>query len=64
MQGVTAAAVGAIAGAAFILARRSLVDLPTVLITVAAFAILQFRKVPEPVLIFAAGVAGLVLFRG
>jgi chromate transporter len=29
VQGVTAAAVGAIAGAAFILGRRSLIDLPT-----------------------------------
>jgi chromate transporter len=63
VQGVTAAAVGAIAGAAFILGRRSLVDLPTVLIAVAAFAILQFRKVPEPLVIFAAGVLGLLLFR-
>jgi chromate transporter len=63
VQGVTAAAVGAIAGAAFILGRRSLVDLPTALIAVAAFAILQFRKVPEPLLIFAAGAVGLLLFR-
>jgi chromate transporter len=63
VQGVTAAAVGAIAGAAFILGRRSLVDLPTVLIAVAAFAILQFKKVPEPLVIFAAGVLGLLLFR-
>src|SRR6516162_8062914 len=30
VQGVTAAAVGAIAGAAYILARRSLIDFPTV----------------------------------
>ena len=64
VQGVTAAAVGAIAGAAFILGRRSLVDLPTVLIAVAAFATLQFKKIPEPLLILAAGAAGLVLFRG
>jgi chromate transporter len=64
VQGVTAAAVGAIAGAAFILGRRSLIDLPTVSIAVVAFGLLSFRKIPEPFLILAAGVAGLLLFKG
>src|ERR1700720_999361 len=40
VQGVTAAAVGAIAGAAFILGRRSLIDLPTILIGAIAFLLL------------------------
>src|SRR5204862_2828141 len=49
VQGVTAAAVGAIAGAAYILARRSLVDLPTVLIGFVTLVILMFtKKIPEP----------------
>lgn len=62
VQGVTAAAVGAIVGAAYILARRSLIDLPTVLIAVVTFAILsRTKKVPEPVLIVAAGVMGVFL---
>jgi chromate transporter len=66
VQGVTAAAVGAIAGAAFILGRRSLIDLPTVSIAVITFALLSFKriKIPEPILILAAGVAGLLLFKG
>jgi chromate transporter len=63
VQGVTAAAVGAIAGAAFILGRRSLVDLPTVSIAVLTFALLTFRKIPEPLLILLAGIAGLLLFK-
>src|SRR5207248_9514896 len=64
VQGVTAAAVGAIAGAAYILARRSLVDLPTVLIAVVTLGILMFTKtVPEPLVIVAAGIVG-VLVRG
>jgi chromate transporter len=63
VQGVTAAAVGAIAGAAFILGRRSLVDLPTVSIAVVTFVLLTFRKIPEPLLILLAGVAGLLLFK-
>src|SRR5213592_3397161 len=62
VQGVTAAAVGAIAGAAYILARLSLVDLPTVLIAVATLAILMFtKKIPEPIAIVAAGVIGVLL---
>jgi chromate transporter len=66
VQGVTAAAVGAIAGAAFILGRRSLIDLPTVSIAVITFALLSFKKtkIPEPILILASGVAGLLLFKG
>ncbi len=65
VQGVTAAAVGAIAGAALILGRRALVDVPTILIGVATFvALLSLKKLPEPVLILAAGLAGLLLFKG
>jgi chromate transporter len=64
VQGVTAAAVGAIAGAAVILSRRALVDVPTVLIALITLAmLLGFKKVPEPILILAAGVAGIVLHR-
>jgi len=62
VQGVTAAAVGAIAGAAYILARRSLVDIPTVTIGALALCVLMLtKKIPEPVMIVAAGVAGLLL---
>jgi chromate transporter len=62
VQGVTAAAVGAIAGAAYILARRSLIDLPTVVIAVVTFVVLTWtKKIPEPLLIVAAGAIGLFL---
>ena len=62
VQGVTAAAVGAIAGAAYILARRSLTDVPTVLIAIITFAILTAtKKIPEPILILAAGIIGMAL---
>jgi chromate transporter len=64
VQGVTAAAVGAIAGAAFILGRRSLIDPQTVSIAVVTFGLLSFKKIPEPVLILAAGIVGLLLFKG
>jgi len=65
VQGVTAAAVGAIAGAAIILSKRALVDLPTVLIALIALGVLLgFRRIPEPILILGAGVAGVVLRHG
>ncbi len=65
VQGVTAAAVGAIAGAAVILSRRALVDVPTVLMALISFGVLLgFKRVPEPLLILAAGVAGVVLHHG
>jgi chromate transporter len=62
VQGVTAAAVGAIAGAAYILARRSLIDVPTVLIGIVTLtALMSTKKVPEPVVILVAGAAGVFL---
>ena len=62
VQGVTAAAVGAIAGAAYILARRSLVDVPTVMIAIVTLAVLMStKKVPEPIIILLAGVVGVFL---
>jgi chromate transporter len=60
VNGITAAATGAIAGAAVVLARRALVDVPTLVICAAALLVLTFaRKIPEPVVILAAGAIGL-----
>jgi chromate transporter len=63
VDGVTAAAIGAITGAAFVLARRSIVDLPTALLAVASGLLLwRFRKLPEPVLVAAAAIVGLAAY--
>src|SRR5438477_9096041 len=59
VRGVTAAATGAIAGAVVVLARRSIYDLPTVLICVVSFIVLFRWKVPEPILIACSAVVGL-----
>ena len=62
VDGVTAAATGAITGAVVILARRSLVDVPTIVIAVATLALLLVpRKIPELALIVAAGLVGLIV---
>jgi chromate transporter len=63
VRGVTAAATGAIAGAVIVLARRSVYDIPTFLICAASLAILFRKKIPEPALIAAAAVAGLLLHK-
>ena len=65
VNGATAAAIGTIAGAVIVLGRRSITDLPTSLIAVAALAVLwKFRKLPEPVIVAAAAALGLLLFGG
>jgi len=62
VEGVTAAAVGAIAGAAFILGRRSLIDVPTVMIAMLSLAILTaIKRIPEPFIILAAGAVGMLV---
>ncbi|HSD90817.1 MAG TPA: chromate transporter [Kofleriaceae bacterium] len=62
VDGVSAAAAGAIGGAAIVLGRRAITDVPTILIAVATFGILwKVKKVPEPLVIVAAGLVGLAL---
>jgi chromate transporter len=62
VDGVTAAATGAIAGAAVVLGKRALFDVPTILICLATLAvIIRFKKAPEPLVILAAGALGLLL---
>jgi chromate transporter len=63
VDGVTAAAIGAIVGAVIVLARRSLVDVPTVVLALATVALLwRFKKLQEPVIVAAAALIGLVAY--
>jgi len=61
VRGVTAAATGAIAGAVVVLARRSIYDVPTFAIAIVSLAVLFRWKIPEPVVIGCAAMAGLLL---
>jgi chromate transporter len=58
---VTAAAIGAIAGAVVVLGRRSVVDLPTVLIMAVVLLLLWRKMLPEPLIVLAAALVGLVV---
>jgi chromate transporter len=62
VDGVTAGAAGALAGAVVVLGRRTLVDAPTILIALASLAaLLKIRKLPEPLLIAIAGAIGIAI---
>ena len=59
VEGVSAAATGAIAGAAYVLGTRALIDVPTVLIALTTFVVLARWGISELWLIAAAGLFGL-----
>jgi chromate transporter len=61
VQGVTAAAAGAIAGAVIVLARHSIRDSWTVAIALVTFLVLTKWKVPEPIIIGVSGLIGIAL---
>jgi chromate transporter len=62
IDGVTAAAVGAIAGAVLILAKRQVKDLSSATMAlVVIILLLKFKKLPEPFIILAAALIGLLV---
>ena len=62
VDGITAAAVGAIAGSVVVIAQRSITDLPTAAMAILATALLwRYKKIPEPALVIGAALAGLAI---
>jgi len=64
VPGARAAASGAIAGAAVVLGEGSISDIPTAVIALSSLVALWRFKVPEPLLIGAAALAGVLLYKG
>ena len=63
VDGVTAAAIGAITGAVIVLGQRSIVDGATALLAVLTAAVLwRFKKLPEPLVVLVAAVVGLLVY--
>lgn len=63
VDGITAAAIGAISGSVIVIAKRSITDLPTALIAIVTIVVLwRFKKIQEPVVVVTAAVIGLVLY--
>ncbi len=63
VDGVTAAAIGAISGAVIVLARRSIVDIPTAVLALLTLLLLwKFKKLQEPVIVGGAALIGLAAY--
>jgi len=63
VAGVTAAAIGAIAGAVIVLAERSVVDWLTALIALVTMGLIwKVKKLPEPVIVLIAAIIGLMVY--
>ena len=63
VDGVTAAAIGAITGAVIVLAKRFIIDLPTAaLALVTAVLLWKYKKLQEPVIVIGAAMIGLVVY--
>jgi len=60
--GVTAAAIGAIAGAVIVIGQRSITDWVTAALALVTVGVLwRFKKLPEPIVVVVAALSGLVL---
>ena len=63
VDGVTAAAIGAITGAVIVIGQRSITDLATTALALITIGVLwRFKKLPEPVVVVVAALAGVVLY--
>jgi chromate transporter len=62
VDGITAAAVGAIGGAVLVLGKRQITDVTSAIIAlVTIFVLLKLKKVQEPIIIVVAALLGLLL---
>jgi chromate transporter len=62
VDGITAAVVGTLVGAVIVIGTRSIKDIPTACIAIAALcALIYFKKLQEPLIIVAAAVIGLII---
>jgi chromate transporter len=62
VEGITASVIGALVGSVFIIASRSITDLPTALIAAAAvLSLVYLKKMQEPYIIAISAVIGLMI---
>lgn len=62
VDGVTAAAIGALTGAVLVIAQRTVTDALTAAMALVTAALLwRFKKLPEPLIVLAAALLGLLL---
>jgi len=62
VDGITAASIGAIAGAVLVLGKRTLTDIPTIIIAMSTIGLLlKFKKIQEPYIIIFAALTGILI---
>lgn len=62
VDGITASVIGALVGSVIVIGLRSIIDIPTALIAVAAvLALIYVNKIQEPHVILAASIIGLII---
>jgi chromate transporter len=62
VEGITAAVIGALVGSVIVIGMRSITDLPTALIAIAAvLALIYVKKIQEPYIIGIAAIIGLLI---
>lgn len=62
VEGITAAVVGALVGAVFVIATKSITDIPAFLIAIGTILVLVYsRKIQEPSIILTAAIVGLLI---
>jgi chromate transporter len=63
VNGVTAAATGAISGAVIVLGKRSIIDVPTALFALITLLLLwKTKKIAEPIIILISAIIGLIVY--
>jgi chromate transporter len=62
VDGATAAATGAIAGAVIVLGLRAITDIPTAIIALVSLVVLWRYKIGEPIIVTISGLIGLILW--
>lgn len=62
VDGITATVVGALVGSVIVIARRSIFDIPTVLIAfLSILALIYIKKIQEPYIILIAAILGIII---
>jgi len=62
VDGITAAVVGALVGSVIVISKRSIIDVPTLLIAfLSIFALIYIKKIQEPYIILIAAILGIII---
>ncbi|MEG0851184.1 MAG: chromate transporter [Flavobacterium sp.] len=62
VDGITAAVVGSLVGSVIVIAKRSIIDIPTVLIAfLSIFALIYIKRIQEPYIILTAAILGVII---